>query len=299
MAKNTKAYSQEVQKSAVPSKWKDFAALVKFRLNITVVFSSVMAYLIAADGIVNWSVVMILALGGFFITGAANTLNEVLEADFDKMMKRTEDRPIAAGRMTREEGILWAGMMSLLGISLMSLFNVWAALFSVISLIAYAFVYTPMKRVSPFAVTVGAVPGALPMLIGCVAYQGEVTWLAITLFAIQFFWQFPHFWAIGWLGNDDYTKAGFKLLPFGSKGPGRKAGWLSMWYALVLVPLGVVPFLIGEAGLVSAIVLPVLAVIYAWFGWNFYQKNNRESALATMFSSFAYLPIALFVLLVF
>lgn len=298
MEKQTTTYST-AQKSAVPTKWQDFAALVKFRLNITVVFSSVMAYLIAANGVVEWSVVMILALGGFFITGAANTINEVLEADFDVMMKRTENRPIAAGRMTREEGILWAGMMSLMGITLMSCFNVWAAFFSIISLITYAFIYTPLKRVSPIAVTVGAVPGALPMLIGCVAYQGEVTELALVLFAIQFIWQFPHFWAIGWLGNEDYSRAGFKLLPFGSKGPDKKAGWLSMWYALILVPLGVLPYYIGEAGIISAIILPILALIYAWFGWNFYQKNDRKSALATMFSSFAYLPIALFVLLFF
>ncbi len=287
------------QTSATPTKLQDFAALVKFRLNITVVFSSVMAYLIAAEGVVNWSVVMILALGGFFVTGAANALNEVLEAEFDTMMKRTENRPIASGRMTREEGILWAGMMSLMGISLMSLFNMWAAMFSIISLITYAFIYTPMKRVSPFAVTVGAVPGALPALIGCVAFEGEVTYLALFLFTLQFLWQFPHFWAIGWLGNEDYKKAGFKLLPFGSKGPDEKAGWLSMWYALTLVPLGVVPYLMGVSGIISAIILPVLALIYAAYGYNFYKKNDRKSALATMFSSFAYLPIAMFVILLF
>ena len=280
-------------------KLRDFAALVKFRLNVTVVFSAVMAYLIVAEGAVAWSVVMILALGGFFITGAANALNEVLEAEFDGMMKRTQDRPIASGRMTREEGILWAGMMSLLGISLLSLFNVWAAFFGVISLITYAFIYTPLKRVSPIAVTVGAVPGALPVLIGCVAYEGYVSTFALVLFAVQFFWQFPHFWAIGWLGNEDYTKAGFKLLPFGSTGPDKKAGWLSFWYALVLVPLGVLPYLIGAADATTAVILPLLALVYAGFGWNFYRKNDRKSALATMFSSFVYLPITLFVLLLF
>jgi len=292
MEKQVTTYST-AQKSAVPTKWQDFAALVKFRLNITVVFSSVMAYLIAANGVVEWSVVAILALGGFFITGAANTINEVLEADFDVMMKRTENRPIAAGRMTREEGILWAGMMSLMGITLMSCFNLWAALFSVISLITYAFIYTPLKRVSPIAVTVGAVPGALPMLIGVVAYEGEVTALALVLFAIQFIWQFPHFWAIGWFLFDDYKKGGFFMLPTGKRDKGTAVQVIlyTVWTILV----SIVPAFGVTGGLylspVAAIIVGGLGLFMLYWAIKLYQKRDAPTAKKLMLSSVTYITL--------
>ena len=175
----------------VSQKVQDFGELVKFKLNLTVVFSAVMAYLIAATGTVNWVAVMILALGGFFVAGAANALNQVLERDYDKLMKRTADRPIAAGRMSVSEGVLTAGLLGILGLMLLALFNPWASFFGMMALLSYAFLYTPMKRISPAAIAIGAFPGALPMLIGCVAFQHELTSLALALFALQFFWQFP------------------------------------------------------------------------------------------------------------
>ena len=178
-----------------------------------VVFSSVAAFLIVSAFNVSWEYVVLLALGGFFVAGASNALNEVLEKDYDILMTRTQDRPIAAGRMSMSTGVLIAGLMSLLGISILALFNPLTGFLGMLSLILYAFVYTPMKRQSSVAVLLGAIPGAMPMLIGCVAYQGYISTMGLVLFAFLFLWQIPHFWAIGYLGFEDYNKAGYKFIP--------------------------------------------------------------------------------------
>ena len=280
--------------SALSQKVRDYGVLMKFKLSLTVVFSAVMAFLIALDTKLVWSDFWILFLGGFFTTGAANALNEVLEKDYDKLMKRTENRPLATGRMTVSEAVLVAGLMSLLGISFLAMFNPMTAFLGMVSLISYAFVYTPMKRVSNVAVTIGAIPGALPMVIGCTAAQGGVlTGLALSLFALQFFWQFVHFWAIAWLADDDYKAAGFKLLPTKDGVKDENTGKQSVIYALMLVPVSWMPYYFGTSGVVSAIILTVLALVFAYFGWGLYKKCSREAARAQMFFSFAYLPLAL------
>ena len=281
----------------VSQKVRDFGELVKFKLNLTVVFSAVMAYLIAATGAVNWVAVTILAFGGFFVAGAANALNQVLERDFDKLMKRTADRPIASGRMTVSEGVLTAGLLGIVGLMLLALFNPWASLFGMIALLSYAFLYTPMKRISPAAIAIGAFPGALPMLIGCVAFQHELTSLALALFALQFFWQFPHFGAISWLGFEDYQKAGFKFVATKNGERDKTIGLQGFIYALCLIPIGWLPWYGDYTGINSAIFLSVLALVYAWFGWNLHKKDDRKSAMQLMFSSFFYLPLALIALL--
>ena len=278
-------------------KAQDYKMLVKFRLTMTVVFSSVMAFLIALSGPVNWLAIFILATGGFLVTGAANALNQVLEKDFDKLMKRTADRPLAAGRMSTSEAVMAAGFMSLFGITLLALFNPWAAFFGTLALVTYAFLYTPMKRLSPSAVAVGAVPGALPTLIGCVAAQGELTFLGLSLFALQFLWQFPHFWSIGWLGFEDYANAGYKLMPTNRKGErDSRIGLQAFLYALFLVPVSIIPYMLGVSGWVSAVVVVILSLGYAYFGWSFYSAGSRKSALQLMFFSFAYIPVSLLAL---
>ena len=277
-------------------KLADYGQLIKFKLNLTVVFSAVMAYLIAYSGNTNWIGVGVLALGGFLITGAANALNQVLERDFDRLMKRTANRPLAAGRMGVSEAVLAAGILCLVGTVFLSMFNAWTGLLGMISMILYAFVYTPMKRISPSAVAVGAISGALPLMIGCVAAQGEITNLAIVLFGIQFFWQFPHFWAIAWVGDEDYKKAGFNLLPGKTGALNSNVGLQAMIYALFLIPMGVLPLYIGATGWVSVIVLVLAGLIYSYFGWNLFKKCTREAALTLMFSSFFYLPAVLIVL---
>ncbi len=295
MYSKTKAIAVS-QVSLVSQKVRDFGELVKFKLNLTVVFSAVMAYLIAATGQVNWLAVSILGLGGFCVAGAANALNQVLERDFDKLMKRTANRPVAAGRMSISEAVLTAGLLSIAGLTLLALFNPWASFFGVVAMLSYAFLYTPMKRISPAAIAVGAFPGALPALIGCVAFQGELTSLAWALFAIQFFWQFPHFGAIGWLGFEDYQKAGFKFVASKNGERDTSTGWQATLYALCLLPVGLTPYFSGVTDSVSAIVFVILTLGYAWFGWNLHRRNDRKAAMQLMFSSFFYLPFVLMAL---
>lgn len=260
---------------------------------MTVVFSSVMAYLIASHGGINWVAIGILSLGGFLVTGASNALNQVLEKDYDKLMKRTANRPLATGRMTVSEAVMAAGLMSVVGVTLLALFNVWAAFFGMLALLLYAFVYTPMKRVSPIAVLIGAFPGALPTLIGVVAVEGELTMLGLVLFAIQFLWQFPHFWSIGWLGYEDYNNAGYKLLPSKDGQRDRNTGLQSFLYALFLLPITTIPYFMGVSGLISAVVVVLLSIGYVGLSWNFYQQNDRKAALRVMFFSFIYNPVVL------
>ncbi|MCG8332107.1 MAG: heme o synthase [Chitinophagales bacterium] len=279
----------------VLQKVQDYKMLVKFRLTMTVVFSSIFAFLIAtSEGSINWLAVSILALGGFLVTGSANALNQVLEKDFDKLMKRTADRPVAAGRMSISEAVMAAGFMALFGISCLALFNPWAAFLGTLALVIYAFLYTPVKRLSPIAVVVGAIPGALPTMIGCVAAQGQLTILALTLFAIQFFWQFPHFWSIAWLGFEDYSKAGYKMVPTESGNvPSRSIAFQAFLYTLFLMPVSVTPYLLGVTGGISAVIALGLTIGYAGFSWNFYKQGNRKAALQLMFFSFAYIPVVL------
>jgi protoheme IX farnesyltransferase len=273
-------------------KVQDYKLLVKLRLSLTVVFSSVMAFMIGNSGEIQWPAVGILALGGFLVTAAANALNQVLEKDYDRLMKRTAERPLAAGRMKTSEAVLAAGFMCLFGITFLALFNPWTAFLGMAALVSYAFVYTPLKRISPIAVPVGAIPGALPTMIGCVAAQGEITLLAWALFFIQFLWQFPHFWSIGWLGFEDYRHAGYKFIP-GDDAPDRKAARQSVFTALGLIPVGALPWMLGVTGLPSLFLVVLLGIGYAFLAWRFERYHNRPSALALMFYSFAYIPMTL------
>lgn len=280
----------------ISTKLRDYVQLVKLRLSLTVVFSSVMAYLIGLSGAIQWQYLLLLALGGFLVTGAANTLNQVLEQDYDQMMKRTAGRPLAAGRMKAGEAVLAAGFMSLAGITSLALFNPWTAFLGTLALVMYAFVYTPLKRITPLAVVVGAIPGALPTLIGVVAAQGEITILGLILFFIQFLWQFPHFWSIGWLGFADYRKAGYKMIPALGDQPDPVISRQAIYYALFLLPVVALPFYLGVSGMVSMIILFVLSMAYVFFAWRFNRKQDRKAALQLMFFSFCYIPLGLVVL---
>ncbi|MEM1215090.1 MAG: heme o synthase [Bacteroidota bacterium] len=289
-----KSWTVETPFAQLSQRIRDIFILVKFRLSATVVFSSLVAYLIATSGTINWLALLILGTGGFLVTAAANALNQALEIEYDRVMQRTADRPLAAGRMTMSDAVMAAGFMSLFGISLLAMFNPWTAFLGTFALVSYAFVYTPMKRVAPAAVIVGAVPGALPTLIGCTAAQGELTWLGLTLFAIQFCWQFPHFWSIAYLGYEDYDKAGYQFIP---KADGQldanELGQRALRNTLVLLPLGCLPFYLGETGLWSAIGVTILGLAYSCFAYRFKQNAERKTALQLMFFSFGYIPLAL------
>lgn len=272
----------------------DAGALVKFRLSATVVLSSVLAYLVALGGVTfAWWPIVVLTLGGFLTTAAANVLNELLEKDYDALMVRTAGRPLAEGRLNSSDALLIAGFASIGGITLLALFNPWTAFLGMLSLISYAFVYTPLKRVGPVAVIVGAIPGALPALIGCAAAEGAITTLGITLFAIQFFWQLPHFYAIGYLGFEDYQKAGFKLVPeVNGKADVKTLGRDSVIATIFLLPLALVPFWLGTTTLWAAGLVVLLGLVFLRFAWAFRAQPARKTALGMMFFSFAYLPLA-------
>jgi protoheme IX farnesyltransferase len=275
----------------------DFGLLVKFKLTLLVLFSAVMSYAIAGNGAVNGTLMVLLALGGFLVTGAANALNQVLERDFDVLMPRTANRPVATGRMSVSKAVLLAGLMALAGIIILSAFNPLTGFLGTLSLISYAFVYTPMKRSTPLAVVVGAVPGALPLIIGCVAYEGYVSSTAMLLFSLQFLWQFPHFWAVAWLADEDYKKAGFYLLPSRNGEKDQTTGLLSLVFCLLMVGNASVGYWMGEMGLTAMLVLNALNLYWAWHCWKLYRSCSREAARAQMFMSFLHLPVSLVVLL--
>lgn len=280
------------------AKISDYAMLVKFRLSFTVVFSSVIAFAIAANGKFHFLEMLSLFLGGFLITGASNALNQVFEKDFDRLMERTKNRPLAQGRMTVPEATLAAGLMAVIGILMLwQSFNTIAAVLGAVSLILYAFVYTPLKRISPIAVFVGAIPGAMPPLIGWIAATGAFSFDAFIITSIQFLWQFPHFWAIGWLAHDDYIKAGYKLLP-SKAGRDQFTALQCMIYIVILIP---VSLMLVKTGLIHwsiGFVLLAAALVFLYFAWNLYRKCNIKAAKQLMFASIFYLPIVLLAILI-
>ena len=277
----------------ISQKMSDFSLLVKMKLNLWVVFSAIMGYLTASGTEVKITPLLLLAIGGFLVTGASNALNQVLEREFDKQMKRTSNRPLAAGRMSVSEAVFAAGWMSLVGIGCLSLFNPLTGFLGMVSLITYAFIYTPMKRMSPTAVAVGAFPGALPAAIGVIAVDGYISQLAILLFTVQFLWQFPHFWAIGWVGDEDYKKAGFNLMPSKDGKLDASIGKQSLAICLLMTVNAGIGWYLGEFGLFSTMVVASMSLAFGYFGWKLQTEMTRKSALAQMFASFVYLPIVL------
>lgn len=235
-------------------------------------------------------------LAGFLVTAASNALNQVLEIQTDKLMTRTAGRPLPTGRMSATEAILAAGVMGISGIVLLWVFfNPLAALLGALSLLSYSFIYTPFKKISPVAVFIGAFPGAVPPLIGWAAATGSIAPLAVLLFAIQFIWQFPHFWAIAWLAFDDYKRAGFHLLPAPS-GRTRSSASHVVAYTFVLLPVSLIPYFLGYTGLVSAVIVGLAGVLFLYQSITLYTTCSEKKARQLMFGSFLYLPLVLITL---
>ncbi len=273
------------------SKVSDFNQLVKFRLTFLVVFSSVVTYLTASQGAINWFEVAMLTLGGFLVTGASNAINQIIEKDYDKLMVRTANRPIATNRMSVMEASIISMIMGLTGVFLISFYlNVASGWLAFFALISYAFIYTPLKRVSPVSVFVGAFPGAIPTMLGWVAYSGRIDTPAIILFAVQFFWQFPHFWSIAWILDDDYKRAGFKMLP---STPGRDKGTAlqTLIFSLALIPLGMLPMQYGITGITSGIVGILGGLMLSYYSYRLLKTCETKDAKKLMFASFVYLPL--------
>ena len=277
-------------------KVNDYLLLLKPKLSLLVVFSAIITFHLgkASYGIYE---LLVLAVGGFLVTAAANTLNQVLEKDYDCLMERTKTRPLAAGRMEVSEAVLAAGIMSVLGLICLASFNPLSAVLGSLSLVSYAFIYTPMKRVSPIAVWIGAIPGALPMAIGWAAATNSLGIEAWYLFALQFFWQFPHFWAIAWVAYKDYSKGGFYLLPSQLKdGRNKSTALQAIFYAFWLLPLSILPYYLEISGIYACIVMFLAGIVYLYYSINLWRKCDTPAAKKLMFASFLYLPVVLLVL---
>jgi len=286
-----------------PGKIRDYAQLLKPNLSGMVVFTSVIGYLMAPGIVFNWlstdswEHVIFLFSGGMMITGSANTINQIIEHESDALMSRTKLRPLPDGRMGRSEAWVFAISMGIAGGLLLSIyFNVKTGMLSILSLLIYAFGYTPMKKVHPIAVLIGAIPGALPPLIGWVAATNSFSFGGWLLFMLQFFWQFPHFWAIAWVAFDDYCNAGIKMLPTKEK-ESRFTGVQCMLYSLVLIPLALLTRTSGLTGNIGMAVGVGVGIMYFAASVAFYLKNDHKSAKRVMFASFLYLPVLMMALL--
>jgi protoheme IX farnesyltransferase len=281
------------------SKIKDYLQLVKPSLSIMVVFSSVISYLLTPKVVAyDWLMIFLIFLGGMLVTGSANAINQVVEKDTDAMMKRTAKRPVAAGRMSAAEGWAFAIICGVAGIFILGYFFNWlSAGIAAFSLFLYGFVYTPLKKVSAIAVLVGAVPGALPCLIGWAAGADELSLGGWVLFAIQFLWQFPHFWAIAWVAHKDYSNAGFKLLP-SQEGPTKFTALQTVIYSLLLVPVGMLPYFQGMSGITSLVIVLLANLFLVVQCIRLYVNMDVQSARRVMFSSYIHLPVVLLALLV-
>lgn len=287
--------SKEENINLISYYYSEFSQLVKMRLSLTVVFSSLLSFMIAG-GLTKfgWVGLGVLFLGGFLITAASNIINQVLEKDYDLLMERTKNRPIATKRISVSTGVLIAGLFLVIGLFILLLFNPIASFIGSLAFVLYAFVYTPLKRVGISAVYIGGIAGALPTMIGVVAVDGELTSLAISLFSIQFCWQLPHFWAIAWLAFEDYKKAGYQFLPTDTAKPTNVLGRLAMTDLFGLFPIIAFMFWANQIGMVSLIIGLALTFIYLFLSYRMWKYNDRPTALKVMFFSFFYLPVILF-----
>lgn len=276
--------------SLVASKAKALFELLKFRLAALVAFSGAFGYSLAVPTI-NWPMLCLFCLAAMGITGAANIINQIIEKDLDKLMKRTADRPLPSGRLTVQEAIVWGVFLGVTSLLIFAFFfNITTALLAALSTVLYGFVYTPLKRVGPIAVFVGAIPGAFPPMIGWIAATNHFGLEPGILFAIQFFWQFPHFWAIAWVLDEDYKRAGFKMLP--SKGGKDLNTTIQiMIWTLCLIPVGWLPFKLGMTGINSAFIATIFGVLFLAQTFHLMRKCTDKTALQLMFGSFIYLPI--------
>ncbi|MFD2572280.1 heme o synthase [Spirosoma soli] len=275
--------------SIINTKAKAYIELLKLKLTLAVVFSGVFGYCLAADQIIWWKM-LVLVIASIAITGAANIINQIIEKDSDKVMKRTAVRPLPTGRLSVREAAFFALLLFSIACYLfVEVFNVRAAALAVLSLLLYGFVYTPLKRKGPIAVFVGALPGAFPPMIGWVAATNHYGLEPGILFAIQFFWQFPHFWAIGWLAFDEYKKAGIQMMP--GDGKNAKTAYRIMIYTLFLIPVGWLPYLLGMTGINSGLVAMAGGILFLAQTFHLMRTCTDKAALQMMFGSLLYLPI--------
>ncbi len=296
---------------ALTSKVKDYFQLIKFTLSFTVVFSCVICYLLAPNIIAyDLKMILLLFIAGLLVTGSANAINQAVEKDTDALMRRTSKRPVADGRMSVDEAYTFAFITGVTGVWLMfHFFNLSSALLSAFSLFLYAYIYTPLKKISSLSVLIGALPGALPCFIGWIAATNSISPFTLVegtnisngagwaLFGIQFLWQFPHFWAIAWVAHNDYQRAGFKLLPGGGT-PTKVTALQSVAYAVLMIPIGVLPYYFHLTGQLSMWIVLAGNIFLVIQCLRLYITLDIKAARRVMFSSYIYLPVVLLALLV-
>ena len=270
----------------------DFLQLTKFRLALSVVFSSVAGYLLAVDQ-VETKILIGLFIGGFAMVGASNAINQLIEKDLDALMSRTKNRPLPTGRMSALVAAIIATFLTVLGVMVLYAINIKTALFGLLSIFIYTCIYTPLKTKSPLAVFVGAFPGAIPFMLGWVAATGKFGIEPGTLFMVQFFWQFPHFWAIGWMLDDDYKKAGFKMLPSGN--PDRLTAFQIVFYTLWTIVISLLPATSYTGNLhlsiPGAILILIIGLYLLYYAIKLMQLKTKDSAKKLMFASIGYITI--------
>ena len=270
----------------------DFKEITKMRLALSVVFSSVAGYLLGVET-VDYKILALLSFGGYFMVGASNAFNQIIERDLDALMNRTKNRPIPAGRMSVGTAFTIASIFTVLGIAILYIINAQTALFGAISIFLYTCVYTPLKTKTPLAVFVGAFPGAIPFMLGWVAATNDFGIEPGTLFAVQFFWQFPHFWAIGWFLFEDYKRGGFFMLPTGKQDKGTAVQ--TIMYTVWTVLISVVP-VFGITGALklsipAAIVVLLLGLVMLYYALELFKKMTEKAAKQLMLASVSYITL--------
>lgn len=278
-------------KEMLRERFAEYAQLVKMRLTLLVVFSSAMGYVYASGATIEPLGLFGLILGGFMITGAANTFNQVYEREIDQLMVRTANRPIASGRVSLVEGILFGVLMTVVGTwALHEFTNILCTAFGLASLVIYAFIYTPLKRVGNISVYIGAIPGAMPFILGYVAFMGDFTFEAGLLFFIQFIWQLPHTWSIAWLLNKDYSKAGIKMLPLGQK-VNKANSVFNLFFVLLLVPVALLPVFYGFTSWITIGSVAIGSILFVLASFGLVRENSIPKAKKVLFASILFLPL--------
>ncbi|MCB4806795.1 heme o synthase [Tamlana sp. 62-3] len=275
-----------------PSVISDFKEITKMRLALSVVFSSVAGYLLGVE-VVQVKTLILLALGGYFMVGASNAFNQIIEKDLDALMSRTKNRPIPSGRMSVTTAFIIACIFTLLGIIILYTINKQTAMFGAISIFLYTSVYTPLKTKTPLAVFVGAIPGAIPFMLGWVAATDDFGIEPGTLFALQFFWQFPHFWAIGWFLFDDYKKGGFFMLPTGKQDKGTAVQ--TIMYTIWTIMVSIIP-VFGFTGrlqlsIIAAIIVFALGLWMLYYAIRLFRLMTEKAAKQLMLVSVSYISL--------
>ena len=276
--------------TVIAAKVKDYVAFSKPRLTSLVVFSAVICYLLAVDTVL-WDNLIVLILGGYMITASSNGFNQIIERDLDKLMNRTKNRPLPTGRMSLTEAYILSFSTGIIGLVALWSLNELSAWMGLWALLIYALLYTPLKRITPWGVLVGAIPGAIPPMLGWIAATGEFGLIPGILFFVQFMWQFPHFWAIAWKLHDDYNKAGFKMLPSGAKD--RSSAFQIVVYSIFMIPASLLPFIFGVTGYISGGICLLIGIWFLSKSVKLFKSMKDEDATKVMFASFIYLPVVL------